>query len=110
MDAAVGTWRRMVAARGYIPARREWGCVHTEHAVGRHRPMRSKAVSRCLYQRTGIRKDEDDGMETGESWGKFSRARLTTKQPRKRSPAMDKRNLVPDRGQGALTQPKMRQG
>jgi len=42
---AVGTWRRQVAARGYFPARRERGCVHTEHAVARRRPKRSKVVS-----------------------------------------------------------------
>jgi len=36
--AAVGAWRRMVAARGYFPTQRERGSVHTEDAVGRHRP------------------------------------------------------------------------
>jgi len=36
-DAAVGAWRRMVAARGYFPAQRERGCVQTEHA-GRATP------------------------------------------------------------------------
>jgi hypothetical protein len=31
---SAGSWRRMVAARGYFPARRERGRVQTQHAVG----------------------------------------------------------------------------
>jgi len=72
-------WRRMVAARGLFPARRERGCRQTEPAVGRHR-LRANESSVVKAHIIGPDPRGESGRDgIGESRGKIDRPVPTTK-------------------------------
>jgi len=82
-DVVVGTWRRMVAARGYFPTQRDWGCMQTWHAVGRRRPKTiESSVVKPLSTDVVSARMKTTERERVKASRKFSRARPTIKQPR----------------------------
>jgi len=70
-----------MAARGYFPARRERGSVHTEDAAGRHRRRAIESSVVKAPVKAGNREVASDGAESCESSGKLRRARLLESHP-----------------------------